>query len=411
MKKLAILLTLILVFMAGCGQAPSAKDELKTGEMGWSTIVEQAKGSEVRIFMWGGDEGINRYMDEKVAPRLKEEYDITLVRTPMDIGDVLQKLSTEKKTQAKGTIDIIWLNGENFKNAKTQGLLAEPFVSKLPNFNDFVDGKGLDVNYDFGTPTEGLEAPWGKVQFVFQYNSEKVPNPPKNFTELAQWIKANPGKFTYPEAEDFTGNAFLRHLLYETIGVEKLLDQGYNQDLVEAQGQPMWDYLKDIKPYLWRKGETYPQTLAQLDQLYSQGEVWMTMGYNEARAESFIKSGAFPATTKSFIMESGSIGNTHFLAIPFNSPNQAGAMVAINYLLSPEAQLAKMDPAFWGENTVLAHGKLPGEMQRSFESIDRGASVLSAEELHSVLKPEVDSQYVNWIKENWLSEVVLSQGN
>jgi putative spermidine/putrescine transport system substrate-binding protein len=70
-------------------------------------------------------------------------------------------------------------------------------------------------------------------------------------------------------------------------------------------------------------------------------------------------------------MESGSIGNTHFLTLPFNTPNPAGA--------EHKQQLAEMN---------------------------RGASVLSAQELKNALLPEVDSQYVNWIKENWLREVV-----
>lgn len=149
-----------------------------------------------------------------------------------------------------------------------------------------------------------------------------------------------------------------------------------------------------------------PRVVNQLDQLYSRGEVWFSMGYNEARAESFIQNGTFPDTTKTLVMESGSIGNTHFLTLPFNTPNPAGAMVAINFLLSPDAQLAKMDPSMWGENMVLDPQKLSDEHKQQLAEMNRGASVLSAQELKNALLPEVDSQYVNWIKESWLREVV-----
>jgi putative spermidine/putrescine transport system substrate-binding protein len=408
MKKVGIVIFIILLLtLAACGNAAERGSE-NVLEHDWSDIESIAKGTEVRIFMWGGDDGINEYMDEWVAPRLKEEYGVTLTRTPMDTGDILNKLLTEKQANKEtGTIDIIWVNGGNFKNAKENNLLLGSFVSKLPSYNTYVDTESLDINYDFGTSVDGLEAPWGKVQFVFLYDSAKVTNPPSTFVGLKEWVEANPGKFTYPNATDFTGNAFLRHVLYESVGdPQELLDRGYDEEFVDTNSEEMWTYLNDIKPYLWREGETYPESLTLLDQLYSRGEVWFSMGYNEARVESLIKNGTFPETTKTFVMESGSIGNTHFLTVPFNGPNPAGAMVAINFMLSPEAQLAKIDPSMWGENMVLDPDKLSPEHKKQLANIDRGASVLSAQELKEALLPEVVAKYVNWIKEKWLSEVV-----
>ncbi|WP_243292337.1 ABC transporter substrate-binding protein [Bacillus sp. FJAT-47783] len=406
MNKLLFILLVSVLFLSACtaGEKQEGKDYSNAT---WEEIVSDAKGSTVRMFMWGGDEGINRYMDEVIATTLKEKYDITFERVPMDTKDILQKLLTEKKAgKEEGTMDIIWVNGENFKNAKMNDLLYGPFTSKLPNFNEFVNEKSLHIQYDFGTKTEGYEAPWGKVQFVFLYDEKKVPTPPTSFAELLEWAKQNPGKFTYPEADDFTGNAFLRHVLYNTVGVESLLEHGFNEEYVHKQAGDMWSYLNELKPFLWREGETYPKDLTELDRLYSRGEVWMTMGYNEARAESLVQEGVFPKTTKSFIFESGSIGNTHFLAIPYNRPNVAGAMVAINEMLSPEAQLAKYERAYWGESFALDLNKLHEDTRAQFEAVDRGASVLDAETLKKYMLPEVDANYVNWIKETWYEKVV-----
>lgn len=265
MKRLGLILFfLMLILLAACGKAEKSDTASNNVlDENWSKIKSLAKDTEVRIFMWGGDDGINRYMDEWVAPRLKDQYGITLTRTPMDTGDILNKLITEKKAEKdKGTIDIIWVNGENFKNAKENQLLWNAFVSKLPNFNTYVDTQSLDINYDFGTPVEGLEAPWGKVQFVFLYDSAKVDHPPSTFSELKEWVKEHPNKFTYPNANDFTGNAFLRHVLYESVGgPDPLLEKGYNQQFVDANSEEMLTYLNEIKPYLWREGETYPESL------------------------------------------------------------------------------------------------------------------------------------------------------
>ncbi|WP_417897729.1 ABC transporter substrate-binding protein [Bacillus haimaensis] len=405
-KKLALIIITILLLAACQSEKGQSAEELLQKD--WSEIEKSASGTTVRMYMWGGDDGINRYMDEFVAPRLKEEHDITLERVPMDTNEILQKLFNEKKAgKEKGTIDVIWVNGENFKNAKDNELLVGPFTEKLPNVQEYVDTESLDIKYDFGTEVEGMEAPWGKVQFVYFYDEEKVAAPPKSFDELKAWVEENPGKFTYPEATDFTGNAFLRHLLYEEVASpDTLLEAGYSEDLLEKGEENLWNYLRDIKPYLWREGKTYPSDLTELDRLYNQGEVWMTFGYNEARAESLIKDGNFPKSTKSFIMDSGSIGNTHFLAVPFNSPNKAGAMATINYLLSPVAQLAKYDSTYWGENIALDPRKLSEEDKATLEAMDRGASVLPPEVLAAKNLPEVDAKYVNWLKEHWINEVV-----
>lgn len=409
MRKLVCLMMSVLMLMTGCTSKQPQKTSKEALEMSWQEVEQAAKGSQVRIFMWGGDQAVNRYMDQWVAPKLKEQYGITLIRTPMNAPEFLQKLQTEKQAGvAQGTMDILWVNGENFKNAKDKQLLSKAFVHKLPNFQQYVDAEALDVKYDFGTPVDGQEAPWGKVQFVALYDSAKVTSPPKNFTELAQWVKANPGKFTYPEPNDFSGNAFLRHLMYDTVGVDKLVGKEFNAQALEEATKPMWDYLRQIKPYLWHQGETYPQDLTQLDQKFNQGEVWFSMGYNEARAEALIKQGVLPRTTKSFIMEPGSIGNTHFLTIPYNSPNAAGALVAINFLLSPEAQLTKIDPTWWGENTVLDPNQLSTADQQKLTNLNRGPTVLPATELKQAILPEVNPEYVNWIKEKWMREVVQS---
>lgn len=412
MGKIGIVtgVVLIMVLLAACTGKEVAQDQA-TGDIlhkGWSEIEALAEGKEVNIFMWGGDDGINQYIDEMVAPRLKEEYSITLKRTPMDTGDILQKLLTEKRAgQDKGTMDIIWINGDNFRNAKENELLYTHFTKYLPNIQAYVDSENIHVHYDQGTEIEGLEAPWGSAQFTFFYDQEHIVSPPKTFSDLKSWMKENPGKFTYPNPNDFTGNGFLAHLLYESVGdPQTLLDLGYDEDYVNENAQDMWTYLNEIKPYLWREGDTYPESLEQLDQLYSQGDIWMTMGFNEARAESLIQNGVFSEKTRSFVLETGSIGSVHYLSIPFNSPEPAATLVAINFMLSPEAQLAKMDPAMWGESMVLDPNRLSEEDRQTLESIDRGSSVLSTDTLSESLVPEIDASYKKWIRESWMREVV-----
>ncbi|ARI78864.1 ABC transporter substrate-binding protein [Halobacillus mangrovi] len=407
-KILGLLIGSFLLVLTACGEDGSEKSLSKLTTISWNEIESEAENTKVRMFMWGGDEGINQYMDEWVASRLEKNFNLTLERVPMETEEILQKLQTEKQAGKKdGTIDMIWINGENFKNAKETGLLAGSFTESLPNFNKYYQTNDPAFQTDFGTEIKGMEAPWGKVQFVFHYDSSKIDSPPASFENLKTWIKENPGKFTYPNAEDFTGNAFLRHILYANAeSPSDIYEQPLDKEQIAETADKSWSYLNEIEPDLWRSGEHYPNTLTELDRLYSQGEVWMTMGYNEARAVSLIEQGVFPESTRSFVMEPGSIGNTHFLSIPFNSSNLEGALTAINFMLSPEAQLAKLKPDYWGENTPISIEKLPDHMKKAFRSVERGPSVLSQKKLEESFIPETEAAYVDWMKEQWFNEVV-----
>lgn len=64
-------------------------------------LVEQAKGSTVSFYGWGGDELINNWIDTVFSPQMKEKYDITIDRVPMDIDQILNKLSSEVQAGKK----------------------------------------------------------------------------------------------------------------------------------------------------------------------------------------------------------------------------------------------------------------------------------------------------------------------
>ncbi|QHJ71387.1 ABC transporter substrate-binding protein [Planococcus halotolerans] len=412
MKIKTLTAPVLLAFMLAACSAQSDKDAAQgAGELlasDWQEITDTAKGQEVNMYMWGGNDNINRYLDEWVAPRLKELHDIELTRVPVsDAQDFISQLLDEKSAgKTAGSMDIIWINGENFKAAKDNGLLFGDFAGQLPNFIEYIDQDAPEISHDFGEPVEGLEAPWGKAQFVLVRDEDKVENPPSSMDELAEWVQENPGQFTYPALPDFTGSAFIRHVLYETTGGYEQYEQPAAEiDDLESRLEPMWDYLNDIEPYLWREGETYPESLSKLDHLYASGEVAMTMSYDPALAASEVLQGRFPESTSTFLLDAGTLANTHFLSIPFNSSDKAGAMVAINEMLSPEAQTAKLSPENWGDLSALDLEKLSPEQQQAMNEVDLGGATLPLEELESNRLPELSSDYIEIIEKGWMENV------
>ncbi len=400
-----LILTALCAILAGAGPARSAQADARLLETPFDEIVQQARGSQVRWYMFGGWAHVNAWVDTYVAAEMKRRYAIDLVRVPMDAGVFVNKLLNEKAAgKMIGNIDLLWINGENFKNAREAGLLFGPFAHKLPNVQQYVDPDS--VAFDFGYAVDGFEAPFGRAQFVFEYDSAQIGDPPNSMAALKAWVQANPGRFTYPQPPDFTGSAFVRQVFYATAGGHEAFLAGWDPDLFDRQAPRLWEWLNEIEPYLWQKGRTYPQDSAFLDTLFSRGEVALGMSYHPSHAQNKIIEGSYPDTVRTFVMEDGSIYNTHFTAIPFNSPNKAGAMVLADFLVSPDAQLSKYRPDNWGDFPALDLNRLSPEDKKRFKAVDLGPATLGSDRLNRVAVPEIPSAYLEALEQGWKEHVL-----
>lgn len=403
-KKLLSILCIMLsisVVLVGCSKKAETPNNATVLESNYDEILEKAKGTTVNFYGYGGNEVMNKWFDTYVVDQMKEKYDITVKRVGMNIDEILNQLLSDKQANNdKGSIDVVWINGENFKTAKDSNLLLGSFVGKLPNFNNYVDTTSEDVTIDFGTAVDGLEAPWGKAQFTVAVNSDKISQTINDTKSLKEAIIANPGKFTYPALPDFTGSAFVRNVIYDIVGYENIVNLPEDKEEVRKAIQPAMDYLNEIKPYLWNEGKTYPSTTSQLDNMYSDNEVYFTMTYSPNSLQGRMESGELSKSTEIIEFKNGNISNTHFLTVPFNSQNQAGAMVLIDFLMSIDAQASKTFTENWGDTTVLDMDKVPAEDHSKFseDSITIKNSV-----------PELSAGMVPIIEEIWTEEVLESE--
>ena len=405
-KLLALLLAFTLLFsFNGCGQEQSGTQKLDLSSAEWDEIVEAARGTTVTFYGWGGDENRNNWLNTTVADYVKEHYDIALEVVGMDINDILSKLSGEKQAGSEtGSIDMIWINGENFYSAKDNGLLYGPFTGQLPNMEAYIDLEDPETLNDFCMPIEGYEAPYAKAQMVFFNDSAVTPEAPASAEELLEFCKKYPGKVTYPALPDFTGSAFVRNIIYELCGWEQFQDMEADYDTVKAAIEPALDYLRELNPYLWNEGKTFPESSTTVDAMFADGELVMDMSYGPFSVATGIAEGTYTDTTRTFVFDNGTIGNTNYMAIAFNSPNKAGAMVVINAILSAELQLTQYEQL--RELPVVSADKLSAEEQAAFDAVDLGKGVLSQAELLEHRLPEMPADLVPVIEEIWLNEVV-----
>lgn len=434
LKKTFILLVMLLV--VGCSGAAPEDDTANAGNgtaqsaataviesapegaapppgyegKAWADIVAEADGQVVNFYMWGGSDLINTWVTGYVASTLREAYNITLNMVPVsDAPEYINKVLGEKEAgqDSGGTVDLVWINGENFRTMRQGDLLYGNWSQFLPS-SAYVNWDDPSVANDFGYPVDGYEAPYGKAQFVMIYDSARVPEPPRSIPALVAWIKANPGQFTYPAPPDFTGSAFVRHICYDAAGGYATLLGEFNQAVFDEKAAACWALLNEIEPFLWRSGQTYPENHTRQQDLFANGEVSFDMAYNPAEASSLMENGRYPETTRTFVFDSGTIANTHYVAIPYNSDHKAAAMVTANFLLSPAAQLSKAQPENWGDLPVLDPARLPADLQTEFAAIPRGAATLSTEELAAARLPELQSAWLTAFEQGW-QEWVLQQ--
>ena len=403
-RLLAVLLSLVLsLSLSACRSEQASQLDLE--QTSFEDLVESARGTTVTFYGWGGDEQINHWIDQYFAPRMKERYDITIDRVPMDIDQVLNKLSSEVQAgKEQGSIDLIWINGENFFSAKENDLLYGPFTQALPNFAAYVDETSTEVCYDFAFPIEGYEAPYGKAQLVLINDSEKTPETPANAQELLEFVKKYPGQVTYPAPPDFTGSAFVRNIIYEFVDPETFMEMEADKETVRAAIEPALDYLRQLNPYLWKQGQSFPATVAQQETMYMDGELLLHMRYESYWIATAIEKGMCSPTSRSFLFEGGTIGNTNYLAVARNAPNKAGALVAINEMLSPEVQASRYEEL--KILPVLDTQVLSPEESALFDSVELGPGTIPQEELLAHRLPEMPVKLVPIIEELWLEEVV-----
>jgi putative thiamine transport system substrate-binding protein len=369
----------------------------------WPAIVDQARGQTVYFNAWGGESNTNNYI-RWAAGQVEDRYNIDLVHVKLgDTAEAVSRVVAEKQggNTDEGAVDLIWINGENFATLKQADLLFGPWVDRLPNFQLTDPENNPAVTTDFTVPVEGLEAPWSKAQVVFYYDRSLTDNPPGSMPELIEWAKANPGEFSYPKPPQFLGTTFLKQALIELTDNRDALYGPVSDADFEAVTAPLWAFLDQLHPHLWRSGRNFPDNGPALRRLMGDGALSLAFSFSPAEVPAAIANNELLPTVESYVLDGGTIGNVSFLAIPFNAQHKAGAMVVANFMLSPEAQARKQSPENWGSLTVLDMDELNGQQQALFEALPSPKGGVTADQLQRVVE-EPHASWVDALETAWL---------
>lgn len=376
---------------------PDAKD--------WDAVLTAADGQTVNWYMYGGDDNLNTFINGELSDRL-EKRGVTLNQVKItDTVDAVNKVLAEKQAgrDDDGSVDMIWVNGENFATGKQADLWTCGYPENLPNAQ-YVDFADSAVTSDFGVPVEGCESVWQQADSALVYDSEALSDADvESVDSLVAWAEANPGRFTYPALPDFTGSMAVRTFLYDTADDPEQLFGAFDEAAYGPISTELWRRLNDLEPSLWRGGDTYPASQDEVERLYADDEIDVYLTYGPGAVAVKAADGVFPASTREAVLDVGNIANNSFVAIPYNAEHTAAAMVVANELLDPDLQLALFQAN--GSYPAVDLEFLPSDQRAAFDAVDLGPSVLPLADLTANTRPELQAEYVARIEADWKANV------
>lgn len=384
----------------------------------WQQIEAQGSNQDVYFYAWGGDPQINAYL-QWVADQVDDKYNINLVHVKLsDTSEAVSRVLAEKSAHNddQGSVDLVWINGANFATMSENSLLLKQWANKLPNFALTDPENNPTVNFDFGVPTNGMEAPWGQASLTFYYDSLSTSKPPTTLTELTAWTAQNPGRFSYPKPPDFLGMSFLKYALVmlheqQDASTGKNTSAQLNLPATEENTalvlDPLWAFLDNFHPTLWRNGEQFVQTGAQMRRLVDDTELSLAFTFSAPEVPAAVQRYDLPQSIRSYAMSDGSLSNTHFVAIPYNASHPQAAQLVANFLMSPEAQAKKQTPSVWGDKSVLVQSTLSPAQQALFKTKQPHPSALPFDSVKRTVS-EPHPSWVEAIQQGWQARYGVS---
>lgn len=394
--------------------------------LAWEDIEALAQTQTLNFYLWSPEASSPRvWMDDFVTPQLADkgitvnridavyaDCDLSSMALSCDVTDEIAAGNAE----SGGAVDLVWINGANFATMKDLGLLYGPFAQLLPNSQNF-DFTDSSIAFDHGVSTAGLEFPLNSAQSVFIYDEATIPSPPMNIPDLRDWIIANPGKFAYSDAStDFTGAGFVRHFFYhyggDDVGSYTDLLVDFDEDLYNERAPAVWAALNELEDYMYKPDGVsdawYPTAHSEIRDLVGNGTLTMDFSFQASEASTQIQDelNPWPETMQAYVLDTGTISDTNYLAIPVNAQNKEAALVAVNHIASAGQMFVRSQPEVWGALQAF-DPTAPSmvEWDVAFDYILTHEATPTMEELAAGRLSDMNGDWIDRINADWVTFV------
>jgi ABC-type uncharacterized transport system YnjBCD substrate-binding protein len=276
------------------------------------------------------------YINDYLAPKFEAANPGVRVQAvgtgPGDAGSlkIFEKLDAQAKAGVEQwDVDVAVVHQRGAAQMLGEGLLAkyrdEIATGNLVSRDTAENALGADVG--------GYVMPMFHSQIAIAYNPAIVPNPPKTYAELAEWVKANPGQFGYNGIKGgMSGVGFVMGWVEAMSGEGEKLEKGPYDPALKAKIE---EALAAMKPFNANVTMT-PGNAGTLDMLnrgeIAMGPVWVDMFY------TWVADGKMNPEIKLALIEPGLPGQPMYYIIPAKAASQDLARKFVELATSPEVQ-------------------------------------------------------------------------
>lgn len=315
----------------------------------WQLMLDSSKNTTLNVYYDYTDPVAKAWMESNMVPYMETTLGVKVVLNALNYSEMLASLKDEKLNEISlGKADLILLSKKGFKDLKSAEVLYGPFANKLPNVAMNQVAESYENTWLDGVTTDNMAVQLGKSQLVLFYDEDVMEQPPASLSDLKAYVKANPGKFSFPSLDTLEGQAFVNTLAASLCDQKKLYEGNLKPAELNALFAPVAAFLKEIKPSMYMEGKVRPKDVAEMDRLFKEGQLAFSMSLNQNKVTPMVKDEKFPDGAKAYVLSSGTTGFGQYAVIPFNSSNKSGAMTVLNAFLTGEIQGDKYDPKNWG---------------------------------------------------------------
>lgn len=354
MKRMGLLLLSILLLLGGCGVGKSAE------EKAWALLESSADKTAVTMAVSHTNPKVYEWFETVLVPHVMETSRVELKLVDISFEKAMRLLEEDKQREVKeGAFDIILFEKGGFAKAYNAGLLYGPFAEKILSISKYYNLQALNISAVERIKTKGYIVPYGQRVLTFIYNSDVFYEAPETYEALFALTLDYEGGITYPNPEtSLEGRAFVCGVSTAGMDLEPFLTGVLDEAAFKSAITPRLEQLRDLRPHLYKSGEVYPNTVQEMDALFKDGTLVMSMSLNPGHATEQLADYEYPEGARTFLIEGGMSSYVEFAGIPYNSRNKSGAMVVLNALLSPEIQAQKLKGKVWGNEPVFDPDKL-----------------------------------------------------
>lgn len=352
---LSIMLVIILSLVACSNSASETNEPNDNGE-----VKDTGEKTNISIYT-GGSLNVQNFWEE-VIPLFEAEHadiDVELVFLPSGQGgqSTMDRLLAAKKANKDSEVDIFEGGLADIVRGEEEDIFEKMDETMIPNLSQ--------VNENNLKGTNGLAIPYRASSVVLAYNSEEVSDVPGTPEELYEWIKANPGKFSYNDpTTGGAGSSFVLTTVYNQLPDEAMDSQ--DESIMEEWDEG-FNILKDIAPSLYKEG-VYPRKNQGTLDLLMNGEVDMITAWSDMALEQK-NEGLLPESIELKQIEPGFTGGPAYLMLPKNNDEKRleAAKQLLDFVLTKEVQEIVVNKMFGYPG--VEWDVLDESLQEQFESV------------------------------------------